>query len=199
MAFHENRGIDIGGMFISLPQWVLEIGKDNQDIFFTDRQGRRNTECAYFDLMRSFRTEFDDLFIDGVISTVEIELGACEELNQPEIDFLDVFNDKDIDIDDEDNIDDDDDDDDKADWVSVLDDEEDDSIDCMDQPPAGFVIQGLLRPAFLKKNTTIPKQIFELKLNDVGMHQMEKVAEPESGFLQDSPSCPEELEKDETH
>lgn len=45
MAFHENGGSDTGGMFISLPQWVLEIGKDNQDIFFTDHQGRRNTEC----------------------------------------------------------------------------------------------------------------------------------------------------------
>lgn len=45
MAFHENGGSDTGGMFVSLPQWVLEIGKDNQDIFFTDRQGRRNTEC----------------------------------------------------------------------------------------------------------------------------------------------------------
>lgn len=23
----------------------MEIGKENQDIFFTDRQGQRNTEC----------------------------------------------------------------------------------------------------------------------------------------------------------
>ncbi|CAN4075834.1 unnamed protein product [Withania somnifera] len=101
MAFHENGGSDTGGMFISLPQWVLEIGKDNQDIFFTDRQGRRNTEClswgidkervlrgrtaieVYFDLMRSFRTEFDDLFRDGLISAVEIGLGAAGELKYP--------------------------------------------------------------------------------------------------------------------
>ncbi|XP_015085908.1 beta-amylase 8 isoform X2 [Solanum pennellii] len=101
MAFHENGGSDTGGMFISLPQWVLEIGKDNQDIFFTDHQGRRNTEClswgidkervlrgrtaieVYFDLMRSFRTEFDDLFADGLISAVEIGLGASGELKYP--------------------------------------------------------------------------------------------------------------------
>ncbi|XP_010324504.2 beta-amylase 8 isoform X4 [Solanum lycopersicum] len=101
MAFHENGGSDTGGMFISLPQWVLEIGKDNQDIFFTDHQGRRNTEClswgidkervlrgrtaieVYFDLMRSFRTEFDDLFTDGLISAVEIGLGASGELKYP--------------------------------------------------------------------------------------------------------------------
>lgn len=45
MAFHEFGGNDSGGALISLPQWVLEIGKENPDIFFTDREGRRNTEC----------------------------------------------------------------------------------------------------------------------------------------------------------
>lgn len=45
MAFHEYGGNGSGDMPISLPKWVLEIGKDNQDIFFTDREGRRNTEC----------------------------------------------------------------------------------------------------------------------------------------------------------
>ncbi|KAL3498098.1 hypothetical protein ACH5RR_040830 [Cinchona calisaya] len=101
MAFHEHGGHDSGGMLISLPQWVLEIGKDNQDIFFTDREGRRNTEClswgidkervlrgrtgieVYFDFMRSFRTEFDDLFREGLISGVEIGLGASGELRYP--------------------------------------------------------------------------------------------------------------------
>uniref|UniRef100_A0A5B7ABS5 Beta-amylase n=1 Tax=Davidia involucrata TaxID=16924 RepID=A0A5B7ABS5_DAVIN len=101
MAFHEYGGNDSGCVLISLPQWVLEIGKDNQDIFFTDREGRRNTEClswgidkervlkgrtgieVYFDFMRSFRTEFDDLFAEGVISAVEIGLGASGELKYP--------------------------------------------------------------------------------------------------------------------
>ncbi|KAL0330979.1 UNVERIFIED_CONTAM: Beta-amylase 8 [Sesamum angustifolium] len=101
MAFHEYGGHDSGGIFISLPQWVLEIGKSNQDIFFTDREGRRNTEClswgidkervlrgrtgieVYFDFMRSFRTEFDDLFTEGLISAVEIGLGASGELKYP--------------------------------------------------------------------------------------------------------------------
>ena len=45
MAFHECGGNDSSDALISLPQWVLDIGKDNQDIFFTDREGRRNTEC----------------------------------------------------------------------------------------------------------------------------------------------------------
>ncbi|KAM7490807.1 hypothetical protein LguiA_033728 [Lonicera macranthoides] len=101
MAFHEYGGNDSGGALISLPQWVIEIGKDNQDIFFTDREGRRNTEClswgidkervlkgrtgieVYFDFMRSFRTEFDDLFAEGLITGVEIGLGASGELKYP--------------------------------------------------------------------------------------------------------------------
>lgn len=101
LAFHECRGNDSGGVLISLPQWVIEIGKENHDIFFTDREGRRNTEClswgidkervlrgrtgveVYFDLMRSFRTEFDDLFAEGLITAVEIGLGASGELKYP--------------------------------------------------------------------------------------------------------------------
>lgn len=38
---------------------------------------------VYFDFMRSFRTEFDDLFIHGFISAVEIGLGASGELKYP--------------------------------------------------------------------------------------------------------------------
>ncbi|KAL6008613.1 Beta-amylase 8 [Asimina triloba] len=101
MAFHECGGNGYGDMPISLPKWVLEIGKDNQDIFFTDRERRRNTEClswgidkervlkgrtgieVYFDFMRSFRTEFDDLFVEGLIFAVEIGLGASGELKYP--------------------------------------------------------------------------------------------------------------------
>ena len=45
MAFHEYGGNESGGTLITLPQWVLAIGKENQDIFFTDREGRRTTEC----------------------------------------------------------------------------------------------------------------------------------------------------------
>ncbi|KAL4570425.1 hypothetical protein LXL04_026077 [Taraxacum kok-saghyz] len=97
LAFHEYGGNDP----IPLPQWVLEIGKENKDIFFKDRKGRRNTEClswgidkervlkgrtgaeVYFDVMRSFRTEFDDMFIEGLITAVEIGLGVSGELKYP--------------------------------------------------------------------------------------------------------------------
>lgn len=101
MAFHEYCGKESGDVVLSLPKWILEIGQENQDIFFTDREGRRNTEClswgidrervlkgrtgieVYFDFMRSFRMEFDDLFEDGLISAVEIGLGASGELKYP--------------------------------------------------------------------------------------------------------------------
>ncbi|TQD98259.1 hypothetical protein C1H46_016080 [Malus baccata] len=101
MAFHEYGRSESGDALISLPQWILEIGKKNPDIFFTDREGRRNTEClslgidkervlqgrtgveVYFDFMRSFRTEFDDLFTEGLISAVEVGLGASGELKYP--------------------------------------------------------------------------------------------------------------------
>ncbi|OMO91330.1 Glycoside hydrolase, family 14 [Corchorus capsularis] len=101
MAFHEYGGTDSANVLISLPQWILEIGKENQDIFFTDREGRRTTEClswgidkervlngrtgieVYFDFMRSFRTEFDDLFAESLFSAVEIGLGPSGELRYP--------------------------------------------------------------------------------------------------------------------
>lgn len=40
---------------------------------------------VYFDFMRSFRTEFDDLFAEGQISAVEIGLGASGELKYPSL------------------------------------------------------------------------------------------------------------------
>lgn len=42
MAFHEYES---GGIVISLPEWIIEIGKENKDIFFTDRQGSTNSGC----------------------------------------------------------------------------------------------------------------------------------------------------------
>ncbi|KAE8697582.1 Beta-amylase 2 [Hibiscus syriacus] len=35
---------------------------------------------VYFDFMRNFRVEFDDFFVDGVISEIEVGLGPCGEL-----------------------------------------------------------------------------------------------------------------------
>ncbi|RVX09986.1 Beta-amylase 2, chloroplastic [Vitis vinifera] len=93
-----NVGDDV---HIPLPEWVREIGRSNPDIFFTDKEGRRNPEClswgidkervlkgrtaveVYFDYMRSFRVEFDEFFANGIISEIEIGLGPCGELRYP--------------------------------------------------------------------------------------------------------------------
>ncbi|OMO78781.1 Glycoside hydrolase, family 14B, plant [Corchorus capsularis] len=101
MSFHECGGNVGDDVHIPLPHWVREIGQSNPDIYFTDREERRNAECltwgidkervlkgrtaveVYFDYMRSFRVEFDDFFVDGVISEIEVGLGPCGELRYP--------------------------------------------------------------------------------------------------------------------
>ena len=45
MSFHECGGNVGDDVSIPLPEWVIEIGKSNPDIYFTDREGRRNSEC----------------------------------------------------------------------------------------------------------------------------------------------------------
>lgn len=101
MSFHQcggNVGDDVN---ILLPKWIIDIGNENPDIFFTDKEGRRNPECLswgvdkerlfygrtglelYFDYMRSFRQEFDSFFEDGTIVEIEVGLGACGELRYP--------------------------------------------------------------------------------------------------------------------
>ncbi|KAK8966968.1 Beta-amylase 7 [Platanthera guangdongensis] len=45
MSFHECGGNICDDVCIPLPHWVAEIGRSNPDIFFTDREGRRNPEC----------------------------------------------------------------------------------------------------------------------------------------------------------
>lgn len=45
LSFHECGGNVGDDVHIPLPYWVTEIGEKNPDIYFTDREGRRNTEC----------------------------------------------------------------------------------------------------------------------------------------------------------
>lgn len=45
MSFHECGGNVGDDVQIPLPSWVNEIGTKNPNIFFTDREGRRNSEC----------------------------------------------------------------------------------------------------------------------------------------------------------
>ncbi|PWA73009.1 beta-amylase 2 [Artemisia annua] len=101
MSFHECGGNVGDDVHIPLPKWIIELGKENPDIYFTDRDGRRNPESltwgidkervlrgrtaveVYFEYMRSFRVEFDEFFEDGSITEIEIGLGACGELRYP--------------------------------------------------------------------------------------------------------------------
>ncbi|KAI3873408.1 hypothetical protein MKW98_008060 [Papaver atlanticum] len=101
LSFHECGGNVGDDVCIPLPHWIAEVGRNNPDIFFTDKEGRRNPEClswgidkervlrgrtaveVYFDYMRSFRVEFDEFFQQGVISEIEVGLGPCGELRYP--------------------------------------------------------------------------------------------------------------------
>ncbi|KAL6888599.1 hypothetical protein ACP4OV_009625 [Aristida adscensionis] len=101
LSFHGSGDTGSGDVLISLPKWIMEIAQENQDIFFTDREGRRNTEClswgidkervlrgrtgieVYFDFMRSFHMEFRNLSEEGLITAIEIGLGPSGELRYP--------------------------------------------------------------------------------------------------------------------
>ena len=45
LSFHECGGNVGDDVHIPLPRWVKKIGQKNPDIYFTDREGRRNGEC----------------------------------------------------------------------------------------------------------------------------------------------------------
>ncbi|KAL9228924.1 hypothetical protein vseg_004452 [Gypsophila vaccaria] len=101
MSFHECGGNVGDDVHIPLPSWIREIGQSNPDIYFTDKEGQRITEClswgidkervlrgrtaveVYFDYMRSFRVEFDEFFESGTICEIEVGLGPCGELRYP--------------------------------------------------------------------------------------------------------------------
>lgn len=44
MSFHQCGGNIGDAVNISLPRWILEIGEDDPDIFYTNRAGTRNRE-----------------------------------------------------------------------------------------------------------------------------------------------------------
>ena len=79
MSFHA-AGTNVGDTCtITLPEWVLKLGEDNPDIFYTDQHGHRNREClstgclhervlegrtcieVYTDFIRRFCAKFDHL------------------------------------------------------------------------------------------------------------------------------------------
>ncbi|KAH8953383.1 hypothetical protein BDL97_08G023400 [Sphagnum fallax] len=101
MSFHQCGGNVGDDIVIPVPQWVLNVGFENPDIFFTDQRGTHNPECltwgvdkervlrgrtaieVYYDYMRSFRTQLSEFFDDGTLTGIDIGLGPAGELRYP--------------------------------------------------------------------------------------------------------------------
>lgn len=45
MSFHQCGGNVGDVVFIPIPQWVLDVGDNDPDIFYTNISGNRNQEC----------------------------------------------------------------------------------------------------------------------------------------------------------
>ncbi|RDX77647.1 Beta-amylase, partial [Mucuna pruriens] len=101
MSFHQC-GENVGDcVFIPLPKWVLEIGKSNPDIFYTNHKGVTNKECIsigvdnqplfhgrtpielYTDYMTSFRDNMEDFLESELMIDIEVGLGPAGELRYP--------------------------------------------------------------------------------------------------------------------
>ncbi|XP_050381990.1 beta-amylase [Argentina anserina] len=101
MSFHQCGG-NIGDIVtIPIPQWVLDIGESNPDIFYTNLKGNRNREYLtlgvdnlplfngrtaveiYSDYFRSFRENMSHFLESGLIIDIEVGLGPAGELRYP--------------------------------------------------------------------------------------------------------------------
>ncbi|XP_027341589.1 beta-amylase-like [Abrus precatorius] len=101
MSFHQCGGNVGDSVNISLPTWVLQVGKSNPDIFYTNRKGIRDKECLslgvdnkplfygrtpiemYSDYMKSFRENMADFLESELLIDIEIGLGPAGELRYP--------------------------------------------------------------------------------------------------------------------
>lgn len=100
MSFHQCGGNVGDHCFIPMPEWVLEVGMKNPDIYYTDMSMNRNREYlslgvdneplfqgrspldVYEDFMTSFRMTFNP-FIPNVIVEAQIGLGPAGEMRYP--------------------------------------------------------------------------------------------------------------------
>ncbi|CAL5229063.1 g12313 [Coccomyxa viridis] len=100
MSFHAAGGNVGDTCKISLPKWVQCVGRDDPDIYYTDRAGTRNKECLslgcddkplfsgrtplqlYRGFIEAFADNFDYLFGD-VITEITVGLGPAGELRYP--------------------------------------------------------------------------------------------------------------------
>ncbi|XP_052178186.1 inactive beta-amylase 4, chloroplastic isoform X2 [Diospyros lotus] len=101
LSFHSNMHLSSGGRgSISLPLWILEIGRHNKDIYYHDHNGASNDDCltlgvdqhplfcgrtalqCYEDFIISFVSNFEAL-MGSVIEEMSVGLGPCGELRYP--------------------------------------------------------------------------------------------------------------------
>lgn len=100
MSFHQCGGNVGDSCSIPLPKWAAEEIKNNPDIAYTDKHGRRNYEyislgCdtfpvlkgrtpvqTYTDYMRSFRDYFKE-FLNDTIVEIQVGMGPAGELRYP--------------------------------------------------------------------------------------------------------------------
>jgi len=100
MSFHAAGGNVGDTCSVPLPTWVLAIGAEDPDVFFTDRSGVRNQECltigiddvpllhgrtaveCYRDCMEGFRDAFEDL-LGSTIVELTVGMGSAGELRYP--------------------------------------------------------------------------------------------------------------------
>ena len=107
MSFHQC-GTNVGdAAYIPLPKWVLQVGQNNPDIFYTDQNGHRDREYLslgvdnvaifpsgtpgknrtavdmYSDYMSSFMQTMSPFISSGVIEVIEIGLGPAGEMRYP--------------------------------------------------------------------------------------------------------------------
>ncbi|XP_022158210.1 inactive beta-amylase 4, chloroplastic isoform X2 [Momordica charantia] len=101
LSFHSDiRLTSRGKEGVSLPQWILEIGSCNKDIYYQDQNGLSNDDYltlgvdnfplfsgrtalqCYEDFILSFLNKFDH-FIGGMIEEISIGLGPSGELRYP--------------------------------------------------------------------------------------------------------------------
>ncbi|MCO5594261.1 hypothetical protein L7F22_048288 [Adiantum nelumboides] len=101
MSFHQCGSNAADTCYIPLPEWVRKEGKINPDIFFTNRDTKRNEEYlsfgvdnepvldgrtaieAYRDFMHSFKENMSDFLESGMITEIEVGLGPSGELRYP--------------------------------------------------------------------------------------------------------------------
>jgi len=100
LSFHA-AGSNVGDTCkIPLPEWLLRVGEENPDIFYTDKQGFRNRECLSLGcdeveihkgrtpitMYKDFAAEFTSTFrslIGTVITEVTVGMDPAGELRYP--------------------------------------------------------------------------------------------------------------------